>query len=162
MAQVNSGDISVSSDPGKQGDENGRKRKALGVARPVRWGEDNSRWGELKYHQRRRFVTLEEMFLRQSRWPTPPTTIVPRRDWRTGILRWDLDDSGGSWWARGHVGLPIACPDFPEVLDEDVFQLLCAFGRQERRTKRLLGPDNDLYCWAIVTASKRAIDGLSV
>ena len=148
--------------PSDSGDENGRKRKALGVARPVRWGEDNSHWKELKYHQRRRFVTYEEAFPKQSGWPTPPTTIVPRRDWSTGILHWDLDDSGGSWWARAHIGLPIACPDFPEVLDEDVFQLLYAFGRQEHQTRRLLGPDNDLYCWAIVTASKRAIDGLSV
>jgi hypothetical protein len=150
--------VPAPSDLGEKGGGNCRKRKALGVARPGRWGVDNSRWGELKYHQRRRFVSFEEAFPKQSGWPKPPTNIVPHRDWQTGILHWDLSDFRGSW--RAHT--PIACPDFPEVLDEDVFQLLCAFGRQEQYTRRLLGPDNDLYRWAIVTASKGAIDGLSV
>ena len=142
--------------------ENGRKRKVLGEGRHVTWGKDNSHWKKLKPHQQQRFATYEELFPKQSGWPSPPTTIVPHHDWDTRILHWDLDDSGGCWWRRAHIGCPIECPDFPDVLNEDVFQLLYSFGRQERQTRRLFGPDNDLYHWAIVTASKGAVDGLSV
>ena len=73
-----------------------------------------------------------------------------------GLLVWDISDRCGPW---GYCP-SIECPEFPGVLDEDIFQLLHVFGLQEHRGRILYGPDIDLYHWAIVSASKGAIDGL--
>ena len=85
---------------------------------------------------------------------------IPWHDWGTGRLLWDIK----SPWL---YCLPIACPDFPDILDEDMFQLmyvlnLCQHqveGISEGR-KMLSEGELNLYHWAIVLASKRAIEKL--
>ena len=68
-----------------------------------------------------------------------------------GLLVWDTSE--GPW---GYCP-SIACPEFPDILDEDIFELLRLLSRVKGRF--LAGEDN-LYHWAIVLAAKRAIEGL--
>ena len=153
MAQEGSTAISAPSDV--NGGSDFACGKVLGVAHPVRWGSGpNPNWAKLKPYQKRKFSTYEEVFKRpRSGWEPPRTRNVPYRDWETGLLIWDTKSC---WW---HC-LSLECPDFPDVLDEDIFQLLHVFGVRERRSRVLCTPDIDLYRWAIVLAAKRAVNDL--
>ena len=106
-----------------------------------------------KYERSWESETEESSKRARTKWWLPPTHNVPYCHWGTGELVWDIKSS---WWYL----LPITCPEFPDVLDEDIFQLLYVFGLQERQARRLLGPDNDLYRWAIISASERAVSDL--
>ena len=117
----------------------------------VRWGSVRKGWSLYKWS----WALIDEESSKWARtsWPPHPTHNIPYRDWEMGELVWDTKSS---WW----YCLPIACPDFPDVLDEDIFQLLHVFGLREHRARMLYAPDIDLYHWAIVLASERAIEGL--
>ena len=117
----------------------------------VRWGSVHPGWA--LYKRSWESIAEESSKRAQMKWPPRPTRNIPYHDWASGELVWDTKSP---WW----YCLPIACPDFPDVLDEDIFQLLYVFGLRERRVRKLLGPDDDLYHWAIVLASERAINGL--
>ena len=89
----------------------------------VRWGEVKSNWGEmnpnwakLKPSQKRSWSAAIIEPSKRSRWPPPRTRNIPYHDWGTGLLVWDTESC---WW---HC-LSMECPDFPDVLDEDIFQL---------------------------------------
>ena len=114
----------------------------------VRWGEVNPSLFKWSWSS----IIVESSKRAWSGWPPCPTHNIPYHDWASGELVWDTKSP---WW----YCLPIACPDFPDFLDEDIFQLLYIFGLQKRRVRKLLGPDDDLYRWAIVLASERAIQG---
>ena len=121
------------------------------------WGQNKANWAKLKPYQKR---SWESSFdkphvtdpSKRRRWSPPRTRNVPYREWGTGLLVWDTDSG---WWHR----LPIDCPEFPDVLDEDVYRLLHVFGLREHRSRMLYAPDIDLYRWANVTASERALLG---
>ena len=115
-----------------------------------RWGEINPNWSKLKSYQKRRWPDVVEPSKRP-KWPAPKTRVIPYHHWESGLLVWDTSE--GPW---GHCP-SIECPEFPDVLDEDIFQLLHVIGFQRGM---LCGPNIDLYRWAIVSASKRAIDEL--
>ena len=117
----------------------------------TRWGSVRPGWALWRKYEQS--WESESKRARTECWSSP-THNVPFRHWGTGELVWDTKSS--HWYL-----LPITCPTFPDVLDEDIFQLLHVFGLQERQARRLLGPDNDLYRWAIVSASERAISDLS-
>ena len=120
----------------------------------AKWGGVRPGWALYEKYKRSWESEVEESSKRaRTKWWLPPTHNVPYHHWGTGELVWDTKSS---WWYL----LPITCPEFPDVLDEDIFQLLYVFGLQERQVKRLLGPDNDLYRWAIISASERAVSDL--
>ena len=150
MAQE--GSTAVSAPPHATGEDN--CGKVLGEARPVRWGTDNSHWHKLKPYQKRKFLPIEEVFKRPRcgwGWEPPRTGIVPYREWGTGLLVWDIERSWG-WNVSS-----IECPEFPDVLDEDIFELLrlLSVGRG-----CFLAVEDNLYRWAIVLAAERAVNDL--
>ena len=153
MAQEGNTAISAPSDA-NGGDNRG---EVLGKARPICWGTDNSHWHKLKPYQKRKFVPIEEVFKRpwcEWGWEPPQTGIVPYREWGTGLLKWDIGRSWGSW---GQNVSSIECPEFPDVLDEDIFELLRLLSGIRERF--LAGEDN-LYRWAIVLAAERAVNDM--
>ena len=134
--------------------DGGNCGEVLGVAHPVRWGTDNSHWHKLKPYQKRKFVPIEEVFKRprcEWGWEPPQTSIVPYREWGTGLLKWD---TGRSW---GQNVLSIECPEFPDVLDEDIFELLRLLSSVKGR---FLSVEGNLYRWVIVLAAERAVNDL--
>ena len=121
------------------------------------WGQKKANWAKLKPYQKR---SLESSIgpphvtdpSKRRRLSPPRTRNVPYREWGSGLLVWDTDSC---WW---HYD-PIDCPEFPDVLDEDVYHYLHVFDLRERRNRVLCAPDIDLYRWAIVTACERALLG---
>ena len=140
--------------PSDAGDEN-NCGKVFGEARPVRWGTNDSHWHKLKPYQKRKFVPIEEVFKRPRcgwGWEHPRTGIVPYREWGTGLLKWDVERG----WNRWNVS-SIECPEFPDVLDEDIFELLRLFSAEGGR---FIAIENHLYRWSIVLAAERAVSDL--
>ena len=119
------------------------------------WGQNRSNWAKLKPYQQpdqKRSLESSSGPSKRRRWSPPRTRNIPYREWGSGLLVWDTKSD---WW---HYD-PIDCPEFPDVLDEDVFRYLHIFGLRERQNRVLCAPDIDLYRWAIVTACERALLG---
>ena len=145
----------VSAPPGTDGGDGcGR---VLGVARSARWGRD-SHWHKLKPYQqpgqKRKSLPIEEVSKRlRNEWELPQAGF-PYREWGTGLLKWD---TGRSWSSWDRNATSIECPEFPDVLDEDMFELLRLLSSVEGRS---LSVEDNLYRWAIVLAAERAVNDL--
>ena len=148
----------VSAPPGTDGGDGcGR---VLGVARSARWGRD-SHWHKLKPYQQPgqkwKSLPIEEVSKRSRNgwgWEPPQTGFFPYREWGTGLLKWN---TGRSWSSWDQNVTSIECPEFPDVLDEDIFELLRLLSSVKGRF--LLVEDN-VYRWAIVLVAKRAVNDL--
>ena len=145
MAQVNSDDISVSSDPGKQGEiadgwtSSKRPRWTPPDERLVfGYGSTNDKtlngWGQ-------------------------PVLIGPYRLYAT----WFEHNKG-----YHRFPFPIECPGFPNVSDEDLFWLLRVIELRHHHTQPgshyvcdnpFTEGEMDLFQASIVLASKRALEG---
>ena len=131
--------------------------RTWGAVRSDNWGKNEANWAKLKPYQKRSLEsTLDKPHVtdpsKRRRWSPPRTRNIPYREWGSGLLAWDTKSC---WWYYD----PIDCPEFPDVLDEDVYRYLHVFGLREHRNRVLCAPDIDLYRWAIVTACERALLG---
>ena len=80
-----------------------------------------------------------------------PLPIGPYRCYNTWVIQW------GSNYHLGEK--PIACPDFPNIADDDMFWLMFIICKCQSYGMELTGDELDLYCWMIVEASKWAVKG---
>ena len=156
MVQVNSDDISASSDPGKQGGVAdgwaGSKRPRVDgwVTSLPRWVPPDERW-VFGYG-----LTNDKTL---NGWGQP-LPIGPYRLYAT----WFEHNKGFH-----HFPFPIECPSFPNVSDEDLFWLLRVIELRHHHAQPgsyyicdnpFTEGEMDLFQASIVLASKRALEGL--